>query len=98
LVAGGWEEIRRRNRELALEGRRILAEALGVPPPAPEEMIGALVAFPLSDGASAEPPTSPLYADPLQDELLFRHRIEIPVVPWPAPPKRLIRISAQLYN
>lgn len=98
LVPGGWEEVRRRNRELALEGRRILAAALGVPPPAPEEMIGTLVAFPLPDGASAAPPSSPLYADSLQDELLARYRIEVPVVPWPAPPKRLIRISAQLYN
>jgi isopenicillin-N epimerase len=25
-------------------------------------------------------------------------KFEIPVIPWPAPPKRLIRISAQLYN
>jgi isopenicillin-N epimerase len=24
--------------------------------------------------------------------------IEIPVIPWPAPPGRLLRISAQLYN
>jgi isopenicillin-N epimerase len=98
LVEGGWEEIRRRNRELAFAARRILAEALGVAPPAPEEMIATLVSFPLPDGASAEPPSSPLYADALQDELLARYRIEVPVVPWPAPPRRLIRISAQLYN
>ena len=40
----------------------------------------------------------PLYADPLQDELLRRFSIEVPIIPWPAPPKRLIRISGQVYN
>ncbi len=60
-------------------------------------MIGSLVSLPLPDG-SPDPPASPLYTDPLQDRLLFEHRIEVPVVPWPAPPKRLLRISAQLYN
>ena len=53
--------------------------------------------LPLPDG-SAEPPESPLYADPLQEELLGEHGIEVPIIPWPAPPKRLIRISAQIYN
>jgi len=97
LVPGGWPEIRRRNRELALAARRILSEALGVKPPAPEEMIGSLVALPLPDG-SPEPPVSALYADPLQEDLLTRYKIEVPIVPWPEPPRRLVRISAQLYN
>jgi isopenicillin-N epimerase len=97
LVPGGWPEIRKRNRKLALEARGILAPLLGVEPPCPDSMIGCLVSLPLPDG-SPEPPGSPLYTDPLQDELLFRHRIEVPVVPWPAPPRRLLRISAQLYN
>jgi isopenicillin-N epimerase len=88
MVPGGWDEVRRHNRALALEGRKILAEALGTPPPAPEEMIGTLVAFPIPDGS----------ADPLHDRLLSEFRTEIPVFPWPAPPQRLIRISAQLYN
>ncbi|MCD4750394.1 MAG: aminotransferase class V-fold PLP-dependent enzyme [Thermoanaerobaculales bacterium] len=97
LAEGGWPEVRVRNRALALYGRRILCEQLGIEPPCPDSMIGSLAAIPLPDG-SPEPPTSPLYCDPLQDELLFRHGVEVPVIPWPAPPKRLLRISAQLYN
>lgn len=97
LFSGGWGELMERNRMLALSSRRILCEALSIPEPAPEEMIGSLAAMPLPDG-STEPPTSPLYLDPLQDELWDRWKIEVPVIPWPAPPKRLIRISAQAYN
>jgi isopenicillin-N epimerase len=36
--------------------------------------------------------------DPLQARLFERWHIEVPVMSWPAPPRRLIRISAQLYN
>ena len=57
-----------------------------------------LAALPIADGETDTAPVSPLYLDPLQEELLRNHRIEIPVAPWPAPPKRLLRISAQLYN
>jgi isopenicillin-N epimerase len=96
LVPGGLPEVMTRNRALALEARRVLCDALGVAPPCPESMIGTLAAVPLPDGKSTAP--TPLYGDPLQDVLLERHAIEVPVVPWPAPPKRLIRISAQLYN
>ncbi len=96
LVDGGWPALRERNRAMALEGRRILCEALGVPEPAPPEMIGALAAVPIPDGVGE--PRSPLYSDPLQDTLLQRYNIEVPIVPWPSPPRRLIRVSAQLYN
>jgi len=41
---------------------------------------------------------SPLYLDPLQDRLLEKYGIEVPFIPWPAWPQRLLRISAQLYN
>lgn len=97
LLPGGWPEVRDRNRRLVLTGRRHLCAALEIEPPAPETMIGSLAALPLPDG-SPEPPTSALYADPLQEELLGEHGIEVPIIPWPAPPKRLIRLSAQLYN
>jgi isopenicillin-N epimerase len=84
------------NRDKALAGRRAVASALGVAPPCPDSMIGTLASLPLQD--APVPPKAPLYIDPLQDALLFEHRIEVPVVPWPAPPRRLLRISAQLYN
>ena len=97
LLPGGWPEVRERNRGLALEARTILADALGCPNSCPEEMVGSLAAFPLPDGAP-EPPDSPLYSDPLQLDLVRNFAIEVPVIPWPAPPRRLLRISTQLYN
>ena len=97
LLPGGWDAVRARNRSLVLEGRKILCEALGVEAPAPESMIGSLAALPLPDGGGGAP-LSALYADPLQSALFDRHRIEVPVPPWPAPPKRLIRVSAFLHN
>lgn len=98
LIAGGWPEVMRRNRELAFEAREIICRALGIDKPCPDEMIGSLASFPIPDARSTEPSKSPLYLDPWQDELMARHKIEVPIVPWPAPPKRLLRISAQLYN
>lgn len=97
LLPGGWSELMRRNRELVLWGREILCAALQIPPPCPPELIGALASVPVPDGA-AEPSTSPLYMDPWQEVLWAKHSIEVPIIPWPAPPKRLLRISAQAYN
>jgi isopenicillin-N epimerase len=97
LLPGGWEELRARNRALVLSGRAAVCRALAIASPCPDEMIGSLASMPLPPG-SADPPASALYADPLQAVLLERLGIEVPVIPWPTPPNRLIRISAQLYN
>jgi isopenicillin-N epimerase len=51
-------------------------------------MIGSLATVPLSEGSYVE----------LQDALLEKFGIEVPIVPYPATPKRLVRISAQIYN
>lgn len=96
LLPGGWEEVMRRNHQLALQGRDILAAVLGATDLPGEAMLGSMAALPLPDGTATAAPS--LYGDPLQDALFFEHNVEVPVVPWPAPPKRLIRISAQLYN
>ncbi len=96
LVDGGWPEIMRRNRDLCLKARDLLGESLGISRPAPDEMIGSMATLPLPDGSASE--AQSLYGDPLQDLLLDQFGIEVPIVPWPEPPKRLLRVSAQLYN
>jgi isopenicillin-N epimerase len=88
LLPGGWIEVVRRNRELALRARDLLCETLQIDKPAPDEMLGAMAAIPLPDGSQ----------DELQDKLLFDYSIEVPIMPWPAPPKRLLRASAAIYN
>lgn len=98
LLPGGWPDIMRRNHELALAARRTICEVLDIPIPAPDEMIGSIASFPITDSTSSEPAKSPLHADSWQDELMANHRIEVPIHPWPELPKRLVRISAQLYN
>jgi isopenicillin-N epimerase len=96
LVEGGWPEVMRRNRDLALRARDLLCTRLGIDPPAPDAMLGSMAAFPIPDGTQLTAPA--LYGDPLQDALLFEDGIEVPIVPWPAPPKRVLRISAHLHN
>ncbi len=97
LLPEGWPELMARNRALALEARKILCDALGIAPPCPDGMIGSLASMPITDGP-AESPQSPFHWNHLQDRILARFGIEVPVLPWPAPPRRLVRISAQIYN
>ena len=90
----GWPGVRRTIRELCLSGRRILVDALGIDPPAPDDMIGAIASVPVPP---AEDPGTGIF-DPLMAALEQRHGIQVPVFTWPAPPERLLRISAHLYN
>lgn len=97
LLPGGWPALQEHNRRTALAARALLCEARGCAAPCPDEMIGSLASVPLPPGDGA-PLRSALDLDPLQDALLERHGVEVPVIPWPAPPRRLLRISAQIYN
>ncbi|QDV09807.1 Isopenicillin N epimerase [Planctomycetes bacterium Poly30] len=94
IHGGGIEAVYAANRALALEGRRILTSRLGLVAPAPEEMLGSIVTLPLPDG----PPPEIGRTDTLGQRLFETHRIEVPIVHWPAPGKRWFRISAMLYN
>jgi isopenicillin-N epimerase len=97
LLPGGLPALAAHNRQMALAGRDLLCKALGSPPPAPDVMIGSLAAVSLPDSTGGRP-GGPIFLDPLQDELFSSRGIEVPIVPYPAPPRRLVRISAQIYN
>ena len=96
LVEGGWPALMARNRALALEARRLLCAAAGTPPACPDEMVGSLASVILPDNAKAA--TGWRVPEPLQARLFEAHGIEVPIMRWPAPPRRLVRVSCQLYN
>lgn len=98
LVPGGWPEVIARNHHLAVQARDLLCGALGIDPPAPDAMLGAMAALPLPDAAESGGVASGWAEDPLADTLRHRHAIEVPVMSWPRSPHRLVRVSAQLYN
>ncbi len=97
LLPGGWPALMERNRTLALAARRALCETLAIAPPSPDGMIGTLAAVPLPDGDPAAL-VPPRFHDPLELRLEAEHGIVCPVIPWPAPPRRLLRVAAQAYN
>ena len=96
LVPGGWAEVRATNRELVLEGRSILLDALGQDEPAPVGMIGSIASIPLPAASSPVLDVLP-FTDPLQEALFHEERIEVPIIGGPGD-LRIVRISAQLYN
>ena len=91
---GGWAEVRSTNHELVLAGRELLAAALSIDMPAPDNMIGSIAAVPVPP----EPEPSESIFDPLMAALHEKWSIEVPVFAWPKSPQRLLRISAQQYN
>jgi isopenicillin-N epimerase len=98
LLPGGWPAVMQRNSSLALAARNILCDTLEISPPCPDEMIGALAAVPLPNMTVADVRRVAGDQDALRSILSREHDIEVPVVTWPAPPRRLLRVSAQLYN
>jgi isopenicillin-N epimerase len=96
LVSGGWPALMARNRALALAARELLCVAAGSPPPCPDPMIGSLASVILPDSPTME--TGWRVRDPLQGRLFDGWGMEVPIMRWPGAPKRLLRISAQLYN
>ncbi len=97
LYQGGFEQLRASNRKLVVDGRRELCRRLEIEPPAPESMLESLASIPLPDRRKEEPLIGPYGLDPLH-VALHGESVEVPVMPWPKAPARLLRISGQAYN
>jgi isopenicillin-N epimerase len=93
-VPEGWPGVMRRNRELALEGRRIVLDRIGGETAIPDDMIGTMAVIELPP---AERPSEGII-DPLTGAIRESHRIEVPVFSFPESPQRVVRLSAHLYN
>ncbi len=101
-VPGGWPEVMRINRAVALDGRRRVAAALGIGALGPDAMIGSMAAVPLP-GLTTDEAGEILGLTLFDDE-----RIEVPIGGWPVRAARpnpdalpevvLVRLSAQRYN
>ena len=93
-LPGGHGAMFERNHRLALAARDVFCRRLNLPLPTPDHMIGTMVSIPLPD--SPEPECKGMTS--IQKFLWEQHWTEIPIYPWPAHPKRMLRISVQLYN
>ena len=96
LIEGGWPAIMQHNHDLAIEGRNLICETLGIEAPCPDSMIACISTLqlpgePLPHEIMHEP-------DPLHEILSSKYNIQVPVWSWPSPAGRYLRISAQLYN
>jgi isopenicillin-N epimerase len=102
----GWPGVMAANRALAIAARDVLATALGVEPPAPDPMLGAMAALPVP-WLAGRPDAD---GDALGAALLAAG-FEVPVTAFPVPAARpgdatgraaptahLVRVSAQRYD
>jgi isopenicillin-N epimerase len=97
LMPGGWPAIMKRNHELAIEGRNILCETLGIQKPCPDEMIVSMATLELPT------PGNPVMIDfkslePMENQLFREYNLEGVLWYWGTPPRFFTRISAALYN
>lgn len=82
----GWHGVMTANHALALHARDLLCDTLGIAPPAPDDMIGAMAAVPLHNARPG-----------LQDRL--RDNGIVPIVQeWGVGPSQLLRVSTHRYT
>ncbi|HTL81253.1 MAG TPA: aminotransferase class V-fold PLP-dependent enzyme [Bacteroidia bacterium] len=97
LFPGGWNELRKNNRELTLRGRKMIADALGTELPAPDNMIGHLANILI--GKTELPEYGFNNIHPIQEKLFSEYNIEVPIFIFKrSDPKAWVRIACQCYN
>ncbi len=88
LLPGGWPALMQHNHQLAIAARHHLCDRLHISLPCPDSMVGAMASIPLPEGNASQ----------LYQTLVEQFSIEVPIIPFPQNPHRLVRISAQIYN
>ena len=96
LLPGGWPALMAHNRAHRARGPRPPGAALGVPPPAPDSMIGSLAALPVPAGLRPGP--GGRRARPAPGRPLRSLRHGAPGLHLAGARCRILRVSAQLYN
>lgn len=91
LDGAGLPGVMRKNHELIVAARSLVASRLGVSLPCPESMLGSMAALLLPDDPDCPP-------DRLWRRLHDVHRIQAVVFGFPSQERRTLRISAQRYN
>lgn len=94
LLPGGWPELRKRNRALAVAARRLLCDRLKVEAPCPENMLGSMATLPLPQKFQRIAQSDKIDREQLQ--LYDDFRIEVPFLRLGQ--TRWFRVSAQIYN
>jgi isopenicillin-N epimerase len=97
IFPDGWEGIMKHNHELAIDARTVLCKELNIAASIPEYMLANLASMHLPD-TNDERPTRFNQFDGLQNRLYHEYKIEAFITYWPEYPKRLLRISPQIYN
>jgi isopenicillin-N epimerase len=97
LLPGGLPALMAHNRALALEARSRLLDVLGGPPLCPESMLGSLATVFLPDAPQPEAFSGSPFTEPLYSELVKR-RFQLLALHWPERPRRVLRVTAQIYN
>jgi isopenicillin-N epimerase len=96
LLPDGWPELRKRNHELAVEGRHVLCERWQVEPPCPENLLGSIATVPLPERFQGRTRSGKIDAEQLW--LYDKCGIEVPFLWIGKPARRYLRVSAQIYN
>lgn len=94
LLPGGWKAVRQHNHALLREARTLLADALEVQQPCPEDMLGSMATLPLPERFQQVAFAGPVAPEQLR--LYHEFRLEVPFVRCNG--IRGFRVSAHLHN
>ena len=96
LLNGGWQALRKMNRDLALRARALVCDKLEISPPCPDSMIGSMATLRLPAAFQRYPKQGKI--DPEQSRLYDELGIEVPFFRIGNPEERYFRISTHAYN